>query len=102
MKYEKLVRDNIPEIIRSKGGTSVIHIADEKEYEEKLIKKLAEEVEEFKRDVNEEELADIFEVVDAIITLKGFKKHTIEEIQQKKALERGKFEKRIILDESQG
>lgn len=100
MKYNKLVRDNIPEIIASKGGTAVTHRADEKEYEEKLIEKLSEEVEEFKRDQNEEELADIFEVIDALIRIKGFDKDHIEEVQKKKAAERGKFEKKIILDES--
>ena len=100
MKYNKLVRDNIPEIIVSKGATQITHVADEKEYEEKLIEKLGEEIEEFRRDRNEEELADMLEVVDALITYKGFDKSRVEEIQKKKAIERGKFEKRIILDET--
>ncbi len=100
MKYNKLVRDNIPEIILSKGSTPVTHIAGDLEYEEKLIEKLFEEMEEFKKDANEEELADILEVIYAIGDNKGVSREKLEEIRLKKREERGGFEKRIILDET--
>lgn len=100
MKYNKLIRDKIPEIIKKNGGVPVFHIADEKEYWEKLKEKLVEEFEEFKKDESAEELADILEVLDAIVDYKGFKKEEFDRIKNKKAEERGKFQKRIILDES--
>jgi predicted house-cleaning noncanonical NTP pyrophosphatase (MazG superfamily) len=100
MKYNKLVRDKIPEYIEKKGGRAVTHIAGEKEYWEKLKEKLLEECAEFNADENEDELADILEVIEAIIAYKKFNQRTIEEKRGKKAEERGKFEKRIILDES--
>jgi predicted house-cleaning noncanonical NTP pyrophosphatase (MazG superfamily) len=100
MKYNKLVRDKIPEIIKKKGGNPITHIADEAEYWEKLKEKLLEEIAEFKEDESPEEFADLLEVVYAIADYKGFNLEEIEKIREKKAEERGGFKDRIILDES--
>lgn len=100
MKYNKLVRDKIPEYIKSKGGVPITHIADEIEYWQKLKEKLLEEIDEFNKDENAQEFADILEVLDAIAEYKKFDKEEIQRIKEKKAGERGKFLKWIILDES--
>lgn len=100
MEYHKLVRDKIIERIEAKEETAVFHIADEVEYWAKLKEKLHEEVEEFLEAESIEELADIAEVLDAIMTHKGFTKEALATEQRKKADERGAFEKHIILDES--
>ncbi|MDX1535736.1 MAG: nucleoside triphosphate pyrophosphohydrolase [Candidatus Spechtbacterales bacterium] len=99
-KYNKLVRDKIPDYIRGKNGNPVYHIADDKEYWEKLKEKLLEEVNEFIDDESEEELADLLEVIDAILKYKGFKKEEIKKIRDSKAKERGVFKDKVILDES--
>ena len=104
VKYNKLVRDKIPEIIEQKGGKCTYRIADEKEYWEKLKWKLQEEIDEFLEAKNEEELADVHEVVDAILDfvadIHGLSNKKVEALQKKKAEERGRFEKRIILEEA--
>lgn len=99
MKYDKLVRDKVPEIIEKKGGESFTHIAGEREYWEKLKEKLNEEVGEFLEDEEIEEIADILEVIDAVCEFKSINKNKIKQIKQEKAEERGKFEDRIILEE---
>ena len=100
MKYDKLVRDNIPDHIRSKGGAPITHIADDAEYWQKLKEKLAEEVDEFRKDETVEELADILEVLDAIIEHNRFDKEKINTAKTKKLEERGGFKERIILEEA--
>ena len=100
MKYNKLVRDRIPEIIRKKGDVAITHIADEVEYAQKLREKLLEEVREFQDAETVDELADILEVLDAIIDFKKFDREEVQRVKSKKAEERGAFRERIVLDES--
>ncbi len=101
MKYNKLVRDKIPQIIKQNGQTAIIHIANSKEYWLKLKEKLAEEVKEFSADTSIEEFADVLEVLDAIAVFKNFSKSKVLSVKRKKAKQRGKFKNRIILDETE-
>lgn len=97
-KNLKLVRDRIPEIILKKGDKCSFHVADKREFEERLKEKLKEEMGEFCEKLDKEEMADVFEVLDTILKFKKYKKRDIFKIQQNKKKERGGFRKRIILD----
>lgn len=100
MKYNKLVRDKIPEYIKSKGGVPITHVADDAEYWQKLKEKLQEEVNEFMEAESIEEMADILEVIDAVLDFKNFNKEELQKVKNKKADERGKFKDKIILEKS--
>ncbi|MDD5133469.1 MAG: nucleoside triphosphate pyrophosphohydrolase [Candidatus Nanoarchaeia archaeon] len=100
MKYNKLIRDRIPEIIKKNGSIPITHIGSNEEYLQKLKEKLEEEVKEFLKEDNEEELVDILEVIYAISTYKKIDKKQLELLRKKKAKEKGEFKDRIILDET--
>src|SRR3990167_10363978 len=94
---KKLIRDKIPEIIKADGRKPVTRILDDKEYLSELIEKLKEETEELETDLTVEELADIQEVLFAILDVFKSNREELEKVRQKKAKERGTFKKRIYL-----
>jgi predicted house-cleaning noncanonical NTP pyrophosphatase (MazG superfamily) len=95
--YNKVVRDNIPEIIQKDGHTCNIKTLPDEKFLIEIEKKLSEEVIEYQNDKNPEELADILEVIYRIAKLQGISKEELEKIQIKKSKERGSFEKNIFL-----
>lgn len=103
-KYDKLVRDRIPEIIRLRGGVPVYRQADVEEYKRRLRDKLGEEAAEFAKAEDDaqakEELADVLEVVHAAAEALGADMHEIEALRVKKAEERGAFKERLVLEQA--
>jgi predicted house-cleaning noncanonical NTP pyrophosphatase (MazG superfamily) len=101
--YNKLVRDNIPEIIKNDNAIPQTRILNEAEYRDELVKKLLEETQELiKAKDNSDHLAleigDIYEVLSAIVDSYELDRLTIMKIKEKIKEERGGFEKRIFLE----
>ena len=97
MIYNKLVRDQIPDIIRASGKEPVIRTLDDGEYFRCLNEKLDEEVAEFHADRTVEELADILEVVFALTEALGVSREELMQIYGKKHSTRGGFQDRLFL-----
>ncbi len=96
--YDKLVRDKIPDILAQKGIAAQYHPASLDEYKRKLLDKLGEEVAEFKKNPNLDELADILEVVLNLPGTIGHSANDLEAQRKKKLEERGGFFRKIILE----
>ena len=69
------------------------------EYIQMLDKKMGEELAEYLKDQNVEELADLLEVIRAIAVARGYTLEDLERVRAEKAAKRGGFEKRILLKE---
>lgn len=91
----KLVRDKIPDIIRSDGKNPITRILSDEEYLYELDKKLNEEVAEYQADKSIEEMADVLEVLFAICEARGHSIEELMEVKQAKQDKRGGFKDRI-------
>lgn len=99
MKYDKLVRDRIPEIIAKDGKKAVTRILDDEEYKVYLEKKLDEEVAEFHESKALEEIADILDVVYALGSAYGYSLENLFVARIEKIAMRGGFRDKILLEE---
>ena len=100
--YNKLVRDNIPDIIMSNGENPITRILSNEEYKEELEKKLYEEYQEVLNTTNSEdrieELADMLEIIIALAKLEDKTLDDVVEVAKAKRLKRGGFDKKIYLE----
>lgn len=102
MSYNKLVRDNIPNIIKNNGQEPITRILSNEEYKSELEKKLLEECNEVLLSMGSdriEELADVLEVIIALSKVEGKTLDDVIETGRVKRLERGSFDKKIFLED---
>lgn len=98
-QYDKLVRDNIPNIIKSQGNVPIIRILSDDEYITYLNRKLKEETNEYLGNNCIEELCDILEVVEAISTTMKFSDEDIKTVKEEKVQKNRAFKNKILLEE---
>ena len=99
MKYNKLVRDRIPEIIEVSGKICATEILSDEAYLRMVDAKLDEELAEYHSDQTIEELADLLEVIYAAAMARGYTLEPLEVVRAEKAAKRGAFAKKILLKE---
>ncbi len=99
-EYNKLVRDRIPDIIREDGRECGVEVMQESEYRQALLTKLIEEgtgAAEAQHKKLVVELADLYEVIDAVMVAHGLERETVLAEQGRRRKERGGFQDRIRL-----
>lgn len=97
-KIGKLVRDNIPEIIKKDGKNPHTRVLSEAEFITELDKKFIEEQKEFLEEHDRTELADLLEIVHAYCNSIGITFDELETIRAEKANKNGGFINRIYLE----
>lgn len=100
-RYGKLVRDRIPDSMRSLGERFESRALSEKEYLEELKKKILEEAGEMDvgdRDGLAGEIADVKEVLEAMVAAIGKTAEEIDAIRSAKNEKAGAFHERIYID----
>jgi len=100
--YNKLVRDRIPEIIEADGKLVKTKVLDNDQYLSELNKKLGEEFREYEADHDLSELADMMEVIHAIVDANGVSRDDFEKKRLAKVEKNGAFKKRIYLESVEG
>lgn len=101
MSYNKLVRDNIPNIIKNNGQEPITRILSNEEYKSELEKKLLEECNEVLLSMGSdriEELADVLEVIIALSKVEGKTLDDVMNVCKTKRLKRGSFDNKIFLE----
>lgn len=99
-EYNKLVRDCIPEMIRQDNHECEVAMMTEEEYCRALREKLIEEAREAAEADTQKlviELADLYEVIDAIMATYRMERESVLAQQEQRRTERGGFYKRIRL-----
>lgn len=97
--YHKLVRDFIPNIIEADGKSCIYETLSDEDYIYLLDQKLNEELAEYQESKSLEELADLLEIIQAVVKARGWALEELEQVRAAKAAKQGGFEKKILLKE---
>jgi predicted house-cleaning noncanonical NTP pyrophosphatase (MazG superfamily) len=104
--YGKLIRDRIPEILEAEGLRYEVVELDDAAFRTALLAKLREEAGEAAEardaDALARELADLYEVIDAVLDLHGLDSDAVRALQARRRAERGGFGRRLELRWTEG
>ena len=104
MKYNKLVRDKIPEIIGGNKEKAIYRYLSDSEFKEYLKLKLSEELNEVLNSKNDyetlEEVADLLEVIKFYLKVHNYTLEDALNMCEVKNEKRGSFNKKILLIET--
>jgi predicted house-cleaning noncanonical NTP pyrophosphatase (MazG superfamily) len=99
-EYNKLIRDQIPEILAAQNVAFSVEEMTEIDYRQALRTKLIEEAEEAAEADDADfitELADLLEVIDATMAAYGISRNQVLDCQTNRRTERGGFMQKLRL-----
>ena len=96
-QYHKLIRDRIPEIIERSGKRCRTEVLADEDYLLLLDEKLGEELSEYRESGALEELADLLEVMEAVVTARGYTWQQLQDVKAEKKAARGGFQDKLLL-----
>lgn len=97
-EYNKLVRDKIPQVCEKNNQIAITRVLNDEDYLTELNKKILEEVNEYIESGDIEELADLEEVLRAILDVKKCSYDEFEQIRNAKVAKRGAFKEKLFLE----
>lgn len=101
VKYNKLIRDKIPEIVKAAGWIPTARVLKKSEFLNAVKKKVLEEAGELIQSKDKKgiinEIVDIQELLDVLITEIKMTKLAVKKLQTAKRKKRGGFKKRLFL-----
>ncbi len=99
--YDKLIRDRVPELMDADGVRYRVDVLDDAAFRAALLEKLLEEAVEVRaaegRSELVKELADVLEVVEALLEVAGVGRDEVRGVQEARRTERGGFQRRLVL-----
>lgn len=100
-KWNKLVRNKIPQNLTAKGINAQFSILQDEEYKKALNEKLLEEANEVvnseTREELTEEIADLMEVMETIIKDRNISLEEIKKVKEEKKAKRGGLDDKVFL-----
>jgi len=99
--YNKLIRDNIPEVIQNDGKTCDVTVLGYEEYIQEIRRKIVEEATELNAATTKEEmieeLADLYELLDYLLIEYKIDILKVNKRRIQKNMKNGGFDKRLFL-----
>ncbi len=95
--FNKLIRDKVPDLIKKQGKSCNTKVLNETEYLRYLNLKLKEEMDEYYESQNPDDLADVVEVIYALLKFREISLEEFETIRKTKLETNGGFDGRVLL-----
>ncbi|MDI3536179.1 MAG: hypothetical protein PWP30_661 [Eubacteriaceae bacterium] len=97
VEYNKLVRDKIPQIIKDSGRTCEYKVLGDSEIKDALKEKLIEKAQIFSNKPSEDELSDIYELLNAIVETYDYEPLHIDYLKLQNKEHKGTYSNRVYL-----